>query len=146
MNLLSDYQKKIYVLLKKLNNKKIISMPSNLQGLTVELPPKDNKADISCNAALILSKTNQSEPVILAEILKKEFKENFKEFQKIDIAKPGFININFTSNFWKKYLNEILISNKRYGKNKNIKKNIILNLFQLIQPALFMLDIVEEQY
>jgi len=122
MNLLSDYQKKIYVFLKKLNNKKIISMPSNLQGLTIELPPKDNKADISCNAALILSKTNQKEPIILAEILKKEFIENFKEFQKIDIAKPGFININFTSNFWKKYLNEILISKKRYGKNKNIKK------------------------
>ena len=34
----------------------------------------------------------------------------------------SFININFTSNFWKKYLNEILISKKRYGKNKNIKK------------------------
>ena len=122
MNLLSDYQKKICAFLKKLDNKKIISIPNKLQGLTVELPPKNNHADISCNAALILSKINHKEPIILAEILKKKLIENFKEFEKIDIAKPGFININFTAKFWKKYLNEILNSNKKYGKNKNLKK------------------------
>ena len=122
MNLLSDYQIKIHNFLKKLNDKKVIFIPNNLQSLTIELPPKNNQADISCNAALILSKFNKKEPIVLAEILKEKFIENFKEFGKIDIAKPGFININFTPKFWKKYLSKILIFNKKYGSNKNIKK------------------------
>ena len=71
MNLLSDYQKKICAFLKKLDNKKIISIPNKLQGLTVELPPKNEKAVISCNAALILSKYNKTSPRELGEILKK---------------------------------------------------------------------------
>ena len=122
MNLLSDYQIKIHNFLKKLNDKKVIFIPNNLQSLTIELPPKNNQSDISCNAALILSKFNKKEPIVLAEILKEKFIENFKEFGKIDIAKPGFININFTPKFWKKYLSKILIFNKKYGSNKNIKK------------------------
>ena len=124
MNLLSDYQIKIHRFLKKLNDKKVIVIPKNLQSLTVELPPKNNQADISCNAAFILSKFNKVEPIVLAEIIKKEFIENFNEFGKVDVAKPGFININFTPKFWKKYLKEILIFDKKYGSNKNIKKKI----------------------
>ena len=45
MNLLSDYQIKIQAFLKKLNSKKIIITPSKFHGLTVELPPKNNKSD-----------------------------------------------------------------------------------------------------
>ena len=122
MNLLSDYQIKIQAFLKKLNSKKIIITPSKFHGLTVELPPKNNKSDISCNAALILAKFNKQEPFLLAEILKEKLIENFQEFKNIDIAKPGFINITFTSKFWRKYLIKILNFNKRYGSNKNIKK------------------------
>ena len=49
MNLLSDYQIKIQAFLKKLNSKKIIITPNKFHGLTVELPPKNNKADINLN-------------------------------------------------------------------------------------------------
>jgi len=122
MNLLSDYQLKIHRFLKKLNNKNIIFIPNNFKSITIELPPKNNHADISCNAALILSKFNKKEPIVLAEVLKKNLIKNFKEFEKIDIAKPGFININFTKEFWKKYLIDILAFDKKYGSNKNIKK------------------------
>ena len=87
MNLLSDYQIKIQAFLKKLNSKKIIITPSKFPGLTVELPPKNNKSDISCNAALILAKFNKQEPFLLAEILKEKLIENFQEFKNIDIAK-----------------------------------------------------------
>ena len=79
MNLLSDYQIKIHSFLKKLNSQKVILIPKNFQGLTVELPPKNNDADISCNAALILSKLNKEKPILLAEILKKKLLKNFKE-------------------------------------------------------------------
>ena len=48
----------------------------------MELPPKGHKADMSCNVAMILAKFNQKTPLDLANILKKNFLENFKEFEK----------------------------------------------------------------
>ena len=108
--------------LKSLEKKKIIDLPDNLKSLTVELPPKEHKADMSCNVAMILAKFNQKTPLDLANILKKNFLENFKEFKKIDVAKPGFLNINFKVDFWKNHLFEIIQSDANYGSNKNLQQ------------------------
>ena len=60
MNLFLDYQKKIFNSLKILKRKNTIKIPSKIKSFTVELPPKNQEADISCNAAMILSKVNNS--------------------------------------------------------------------------------------
>ena len=122
MNLFLDYQEKIFSSLKNLNKKKIIQMPSNIKNVTVELPPKNQKADISCNAAMILARANNTSPVELAEILKKYLLLNFKEFKTVEIAKPGFLNIYFHVSFWKKYLTKIIKMNLKYGSNKSLKR------------------------
>ena len=72
MNLFLDYQKKIFNSLKNLEKKKLIKIPSQLKKFSVELPPKSQKADISCNAAMVLAKANNSSPIKLAEFLKKK--------------------------------------------------------------------------
>ena len=68
MNLFLEYQNKIFNVLKKLEKKKLIQI-SFQTSITVELPPKNQKADISCNAAMILAKLNKKSPVEFAEIL-----------------------------------------------------------------------------
>ena len=118
MNLFSDYQEKIFNSLKILEKKKIIQIPSKLESITIELPPKNQKADISCNAAMILAKINNSTPAKFAEILKKHLLSNFSEFKSIEIAEPGFLNIYFHISFWKKYLTRLIELNSRYGSNK----------------------------
>ena len=122
MNLFSNYQKRFLHYLKSLEKKKIIDLPNNLKSLTVELPPKGHKADMSCNVAMILAKFNQKTPLDLANILKKNFLENFKEFEKIDVAKPGFLNINFKIDFWKNHLFKIIQSDANYGSNRNLQQ------------------------
>ncbi len=122
MNLFFDYQIKIFKSIKKLEKLKKIKIPSNIKSFTVEIPPKDQKADISCNAAMILSKINKTSPTKIAEILKKNLLSNFKEFKKIEIAQPGFLNIYFHISFWKEHLNKIISLNKKYGSNKVSKK------------------------
>ena len=122
MNLFLNYQKRFLDYLKSLKKKKIIDLPNNLKNLTVELPPKGHKADMSCNVAMILAKFNQKTPLDLANILKKNFLENFKEFEKIDVAKPGFLNINFKIDFWKNHLFKIIQSDANYGSNKNLQQ------------------------
>ena len=122
MNLFLNYQKNFLDYLKNLKKKKIIVLPNNLKSLTVELPPKGNNADLSCNAAMILARFNKKTPLDLANILKKNFLENFREFEKIDVAKPGFLNINFKIDFWKNYLFKIIELNATYGSNKNLQQ------------------------
>ena len=108
MNLFLDYQKKIFNSLKNLEKKKLIQIPARLKSFTVELPPKSQRADISCNAAMILAKANNSSPIRLAEILKKHLLSKFKEFENIEIAGPGFLNIHFHISFWRDHLKKII--------------------------------------
>ena len=122
MNLFLDYQKKIYIVLKKLDKKKILKIPPNIQNITIDLPPKNQEGDLSCNAALILSKINNKKPIEIAELLKRNFLLNFKEFKSIKIAGPGFININLHISFWKKYLTNVIKLNSKFGSYKT-KKN-----------------------
>ena len=122
MNLFLDYQKKIFNSLKNLEKKKLIQIPLQLKNFTVELPPKNQKGDISCNAAMILAKDNNSSPIKLAEIIKKHLLSKFKEFKSIEISEPGFLNIHFHILFWKKYLNKIIQSDSKYGSNRLSKK------------------------
>jgi len=122
MNLYSDYHKKIYLILKKLDKIKKIKISSSIKGLIVEIPPKKQKAHLSCNAAMILAKINKISPIHLAEIIKKNLLNNFEEFEKVEIAGPGFLNISFKISFWNDYLSKIIKLNNKFGINKNIKK------------------------
>ena len=122
MNLLLHYQKKIFDSLKNLEKKKLIQISSQLKRFTVELPPKNHKADISCNAAMILAKVNKTSPIKLGEILKKHLLSNFKEFKSIEIAGPGFLNICFNISFWREYLTKIIKLDSKYGSNATLKK------------------------
>ena len=108
MNLLYDYKNKILEYLEYLKKKKIIMFPDQFKNITVEFSPKEFKTDISCNAAMILSKFNEKTPLEIANVIKKDILENFNELEKAEVAKPGFININFKTEFWAKYLHQIV--------------------------------------
>ena len=122
MNLLLDYQKKIFKSLKNLEKKKLIKIPPYLKNFTVELPPRNQKGDISCSAAMILAKVNNKSPVRLAEILKKHLLSSFEEFKNIEIARPGFLNVSFHISFWKEYLTKVIKLDSKYGSNVTFKK------------------------
>ena len=122
MNLFSGYHKKISESLKEMEKNKLILVPEDFKSITVELPPSNQTADMSCNAALILSKINKISPTKLAEIIKKNLLSEYKEFENIDIAGPGFLNITFKNIFWSEYLIELIKLNEKYGYNKQNKK------------------------
>ncbi|MDC0205538.1 arginine--tRNA ligase [Pelagibacteraceae bacterium] len=122
MNLFSDYHSKIEIFLKSLEKNKIIKLPEDLRSMTVELPPKNNKADLACNIAMILSKLNKKSPNDIALLLKEHFLKYFPEIKNIDVAKPGFLNITFTALFWKDHLYDVIKLKDKYGSNKINKK------------------------
>ena len=122
MNIFSIYSNKIKEFLFDLEINNKLKLSDNLNNLIIELPPKDLKGDISCNAALILSKVNEKKPIELAKILQAALLKKFSEFDKIYIAGQGFLNIEFKDEFWKKFLNKLLNLNKKYGSCNFAKK------------------------
>ena len=117
MNIFSIYLEKIKEFLIDLEKHEQIKLPDNLNNLTIELTPKDLQGDISCNAALILSKTNNKKPKDIAAFLKTKLIIKFSEFKNIFIAEPGFLNIEFKDDFWQKFLSELLNLKEKYGSN-----------------------------
>jgi len=122
MNIFSIYFEKIKKFLIDLEKDKQIKLSDNLNKLTIELPPKDLQGDISCNAALVLSKINNKKPKDIAILLKTNLIKKFPEFKNIFIAEPGFLNIEFNEDFWQKFLNDLLNLKEKYGSNSS-KKN-----------------------
>jgi len=122
MNIFSIYLEKIKEFLIDLEKHEQLKLSDNLNNLTIELTPKNLQGDISCNAALILSKTNNKKPKDIAEFLKTNLIIKFSEFKNIFIAEPGFLNIEFKDDFWHKFLSDLLNLKEKYGSN-SYKKN-----------------------
>ena len=122
MNLFTEYNNKIKTFLKLLEKNKIILLTTNLESITTQLPPKNQKADFACNIALVLSKINNKPPYELAFLLKEELLKKFEEFESVEVAKPGFLNVTFKNLFWKNYLSKIIKLRDSFGSNINIKK------------------------
>ena len=96
----------------------------NLDGINMEVPPEQFNFDLSCNIAMVLGKKNNLNPKILALKLKDIFLNKIKNFSKIEVAGPGFLNIKISKSALLNNINSIL-SNNFYGSiNNNDTYNI----------------------
>ena len=126
MNIFDLYLDKIINIIKKAKADGVLALPENLNAINVDIPPQQFDCDISTNVAMVLSKLNNKSSVELAnQLIKLINKDN--NIEDISIAQPGFINIKFKSNFWNKFLEEIIINNNTYGINQKEKKEKIFN-------------------
>ncbi len=91
---------------------------------TVEIPNNTDHGDYSTNCAMILAKSNKKAPKILAEALIKELKKN-KDYKKVEIAGPGFINFYlspamYQKAFWDIYKSELTYGQSDFGKEEKV--------------------------
>jgi len=134
MNIFDLYLDKIITIIKKAKSDGVLLLPENLNAINVDIPPQQFDCDISTNVAMVLSKLNNKTPVELAEqIINLINKDN--DIEELTIAKPGFINIKFKSNFWNKFLKEIILNKNTYGINKKEKKKKYLIEFVSANPT-----------
>ena len=125
MNVFEEYINKITALI--LKNKKILKLDNlnNFKGIVVESPPAEFNFDLSCNAGLVLGKINKINPKELANKIKDLILKDLKDFEKIEIAGPGFLNLKLTNKSLISNINQILENRKSYGKkNSNNNYNI----------------------
>ncbi len=122
MNIFENYLSKINKII--LDNKKILKLKilENKDNINLEVPPNHFNYDLSSNASLVLAKTNNLNPINLAEDIKNLLIKKIDHFENIDVTAPGFLNIKLSKDALVLNINEILKNKISYGSKKS-KKN-----------------------
>lgn len=85
-------------------------------------PPRDaSHGDLSCNAAMVLSKALKSNPRAIAEKLVAEF-DGDEQVLSIGIAGPGFINFTLTPEVWQSVIADANEQGGDYGRPAKAQK------------------------
>ena len=125
MNIFEYYLSEINKLVVNYKNDLQLKNTDNLKNVNLEVPPEQFDFDLSCNIALVLAKSNKLNPKSLAMSFKKLFESKIKNFVKIEIAGPGFLNIKLSNLALINIINLILNNNQKYGSvNSNETYNI----------------------
>ena len=135
MNIFETYQDKIKNLILDINKQGKIEISDNLDSIGVDLPPSQFKAHISTNVAMVLSKINKSKPNDLAKKIEVELLKIDNDIEKIEIVKPGFINITFKNTFWNKFIQNVINQKLEYGTNLIAKKKSFFLEFVSANPT-----------
>ena len=125
MNIFEKYLNKITDLI--LKNQKFLKLSNlnNFKGVIVEIPPSEFNYDLSCNVSLVLGKINKTNSIDLANIIKDLIIKNLNDFNFVEIAGPGFLNLKLSDEALIDNINIILENKKMYGKkNSNNNFNI----------------------
>ena len=85
----------------------------------MEKPPENFNFDLSTNIALVISKDSSTNPREIAEKIRKSLLKEFKDFSEVEIAGPGFLNINLSKQAWLKNINYFFKNRKNFGSNNS---------------------------
>ncbi len=121
MNIFENYLQKINQLIHKNKDQLKLIELKNLQNVNLEVPPEHFNFDLSSNVSMILAKSNNINPRDLASDIRDLLLKNISHFKKIEIAGPGFLNIEFSKEGLVFNIKEILNSNEKYGSKKSSK-------------------------
>ena len=125
MNIFETYLKEILNLIKTNQKELDLQKTNNFKGVVLEIPPSNISLDLSSNICMVLAKLNRLDPNKLALKVKDLIKKNLSDFKEVEIAKPGFININLSDNALTTIINSIFNEHKRFGSmNTNHSYNI----------------------
>ena len=119
MNIFENYLSKINKII--LDNKKTLKLSNldNLENINLEIPPKRFNYDLSTNVSLILSKKNKINAIDLGNDIKDLLLKEINHFEKIEVVKPGFLNIKLSKDGIVLNINDILKNKDKYGSKKS---------------------------
>ncbi len=109
--------------------KAVKSQKSEVRSIEIEIPKEESFGDLSTPIAMRFAKTLKMPPLKIAEEIVNVIRvgtEGFEIFEKIEIAKPGFINFTFSKKFLCDELKELIEKKEDFlkediGKGKRIQ-------------------------
>ena len=126
MNIFEEYKNKILTIIKKAEKDKLLVLPENLNGVNVDSTPPNIDFDLSTNVSMVLSKSNNKSPNIIAETIINLLKKQDTQIEEITFAKPGFINIRFNKDYWNNFANKLISISHKYGSSNKDKKKYLI--------------------
>jgi arginyl-tRNA synthetase len=81
--------------------------------------------EFQCDGALSAAKQYKKAPFIIADEIVEKCKDS-EEFEKIEVIKPGFINIDISKDLLTRYCNSIL-SEEKFGCKMESNKRVIID-------------------
>ena len=81
--------------------------------------------EFQCDGALSAAKKYKKAPFVIAEEVVEKCK-NYEQFEKIEVVKPGFININVSKEFVVEYCNN-LINEEKFGCQMDKEKMVVVD-------------------
>ena len=122
MNVLENYLEKTKKIILKKIKELNISENYNFESVNIEVPPTNFDFDLSCNIAMVLGKQIKENPKNLAEKIKKILLKECKDFDSVQVAGPGFINMRLNNSALQNIIIDIYKDKNNYGSNKKNKK------------------------
>ena len=122
MNVLENYLEKTKKIILKKAKELNISENYNFESVNIEVPPANFDFDLSCNIAMVLGKQIKENPKNLAEKIKKILLKECKDFDSVQVAGPGFINMRLNNSALQNIIIGIYKDKNSYGSNKKNKK------------------------
>ena len=100
----------------------------------LELPKEDKFGDLSLNVAFLLSKKLKDRPINIANRIK-NILENEKNFERVEVAGGGFVNLFLSKEFYKDVLDRIIKEEDNYGSIKEKNRGLINVEFVSANPT-----------
>ena len=129
MNIFDEIKQQVNLIATKLFN----ILPNQKQ-LSVELPKNLEHGDLSTNIAMLLAKILARNPLEIANLIKQEL-EKLDYIEQINVAAPGFININLKADIWYQTLATIITQGTNFGDSNLGKKEAINIEFVSCNPT-----------
>ncbi len=119
MNIFENYLVRINKII--LDNQRLLKLVNleKLNSINLEVPPEHVNFDLSSNISLVLAKSNNINPNKLAIDIKNLLLKNIKDFNSIDIAGPGFLNMKLSKDGTISNIENILKNKETYGSKKS---------------------------
>ena len=116
MNVFDDIAHRILRALEDLKRAGALPPELDVTGVEVETPRELSHGDFASNAAMALAKKAGKKPRDIADGLKARLDED-KDFAKVEVAGPGFLNIAVRPLYWHGLVNAILTEKGKYGRS-----------------------------
>ncbi len=100
----------------------------------IDIPKEERFGDIATNISFLLAKPLKKKPIEIANKIK-ELLEKEEEFEKVEVAGGGFINIFLSSSFYWNFLKKAVEENDRYGEEIEKNKGFINIEFVSANPT-----------
>ena len=123
---LTNLKFKIFEIIYELKKNNLISNSFDESNISIDYSSRSKQGDVSTNVLILLKKNIENKTFNVENFLYDKI-NNLHFIKKIEIAKAGFLNIFFNSEYIIKNLHEVLLNSEKYG-NSNIGQNKKVNV------------------